>query len=154
LTKLANVSIHAPHAGRDARQFGRHLPRREFQSTRPMRGATISVACVQAGAEVSIHAPHAGRDSRKGGSMTIATVSIHAPHAGRDPAGPTGATGPQGFNPRAPCGARLGYNVPMSRCMRVSIHAPHAGRDPGPWTLTHIAGMFQSTRPMRGATSK
>ena len=79
-----DVSIHAPHAGRDIRRnpricsMLRFNPRApcgarlekyqlalltaEFQSTRPMRGATVHHAndCVMV--LVSIHAPHAGRD--------------------------------------------------------------------------------------------
>ena len=35
-----NISIHAPHAGRDAAVSADDAAQREFQSTRPMRGAT------------------------------------------------------------------------------------------------------------------
>ena len=77
---------------------------------------------------VSIHAPHAGRDMIYGGDVLGLAVSIHAPHAGRD----------------APHGQTVGK-------VQVSIHAPHAGRD-----STSEYGLFdkvfQSTRPMRGAT--
>ena len=57
------ISIHAPHAGRD------YLPRKavmlihQFQSTRPMRGATQDVKINLDLVPISIHAPHAGRDS-------------------------------------------------------------------------------------------
>jgi len=57
-----NISIHAPHAGRD--QVQAHL---------------------RAEVVISIHAPHAGRDGR---GLPVradaADISIHAPHAGRD----------------------------------------------------------------------
>ena len=55
-----------------------------FQSTRPMRGATVEYARVPVITRVSIHAPHAGRDlnARKEDKSNV--VSIHAPHAGRD----------------------------------------------------------------------
>ena len=145
------VSIHAPHAGRDLlspavvnghRSFNprapcgarrlqctvpiirvrfnprapcgaRHFsaPRRtwlrEFQSTRPMRGATCPPECFRLRRSVSIHAPHAGRDSRRFGNCTERRC----------------------FNPRAPCGARL----------TVTKDEPSFY-------------VFQSTRPMRGAT--
>ena len=102
------VSIHAPHAGRDASlmpavcmfssfnprapcgarpaavlpscvpaQFQSTRPMRgatfqdglgwmaeQFQSTRPMRGATCLAVCLFPRCIVSIHAPHAGRDGR------------------------------------------------------------------------------------------
>ena len=56
----------------------------EFQSTRPMRGATLCDLSDGAAAGVSIHAPHAGRDSGSGDALVAMAVSIHAPHAGRD----------------------------------------------------------------------
>ena len=101
-----SISIHAPHAGRDpadggvclsARNFNPRAPCGarlvhgcfepcfdEFQSTRPMRGATDGVG---------------GDDHQIG-------ISIHAPHAGRDPSGRWRWARPWNFNPRAPCGAR------------------------------------------------
>ena len=56
-------------------------------------------------------------------------VSIHAPHAGRDSDACRLHASPDGFNPRAPCGAQ----------------PPHS-------TKRLIGTSFQSTRPMRGAT--
>ena len=101
----------------------------EFQSTRPVRGATRPLCgdCKQP--HVSIHAPRAGRDLRADNPL----LSLHS------------------FNPRAPCGARLGVGgiymfkrtFQSTRPVRgatedasakgnkriVSIHAPRAGRD-------------------------
>ena len=101
----------------------------EFQSTRPVRGATL------------FNPDHSIKDF----------ISIHAPRAGRDKALVSRLTALVYFNPRAPCGARpavvyatvtaakfqstrpmrgataaieLGYNNVF-----ISIHAPHAGRD-------------------------
>ena len=82
------ISIHAPHAGRDGVNikiidklilFQSTRPMRGatvrggdaamdyiFQSTRPMRGATDgSIPCDRSQC-ISIHAPHAGRDQRLG----------------------------------------------------------------------------------------
>ena len=56
----------------------------EFQSTRPVRGATHIVLAAHVNANISIHAPRAGRDN-----TTI-----------------KGRTKLINFNPRAPCGAR------------------------------------------------
>ena len=126
----SDVSIHAPHAGRDnsslrrgskPASFNPRAPcgarrltatrqgrKPSFQSTRPMRGATPSLSSFGVPPHVSIHAPHAGRDVRLS----------------------AGGTGERGFNPRAPCGARLDH-----------LH------DTAP------RPRFQSTRPMRGATT-
>ena len=102
----------------------------EFQSTRPMRGATSCAAdLVSEQSRVSIHAPHAGRDGRNPLHDLARPVSIHAPHAGRDLRSDVRCHGMYRFNPRAPCGAR-----------------PLDSR------VYNLACMFQSTRPMRGAT--
>ena len=103
----------------------------EFQSTRPMRGATIRVDHSTVDGKISIHAPHAGRDFPNRKTFWCKDISIHAPHAGRD----LPLTGidhqPIDFNPRAPCGAR-----------------------PTDMAFPDVSKIFQSTRPMRGATSK
>ena len=146
------VSIHAPHAGRDCGSpspldlHPRFNPRApcgarqtpltdmkssgRFQSTRPMRGATIRKAYNLPIIDVSIHAPHAGRDVVLLKYDCIRQVSIHAPHAGRDLISTCPAASPASFNPRAPCGAR-----PSACVIVVSLM------------------VFQSTRPMRGATT-
>ena len=78
------ISIHAPHAGRDAVPVGM-----------AWRG------------RISIHAPHAGRDSNDNDEDRRLFISIHAPHAGRDRIRRMGGMSFFYFNPRAPCGARL-----------------------------------------------
>ena len=172
--QYVNISIHAPHAGRDrfckhlhlqkpyfnprapcgARRNGRVAPigPRGFQSTRPMRGATLQEGKQAYGSNISIHAPHAGRDLR----------SRSKTRRNSD------------FNPRAPCGARHTTNNNYKQYVNISIHAPHAGRDRfckhlhlqkpyfnprapcGARRNGRVAPIgprgFQSTRPMRGAT--
>ncbi len=126
-----------------------------FQSTRPARGATTgSALCAFScngfnpraprGArqsllnmanrilDVSIHAPRAGRDRKWGvATRNQRPVSIHAPRAGRDGDLILTQKEGDGFNPRAPRGAR-----PLTLC--------------GWW----LRLMFQSTRPARGATRR
>ena len=58
-------------------------------------------------------------------------ISIHAPHTGRD----------------APAGAVVCIEV-------ISIHAPHTGRDTPRTFSAFIPALFQSTRPIRGATAQ
>ena len=102
---------------------------------------------------ISIHAPHTGRDFR---IIVLTILNID-------------------FNPRAPYGARLqrmGW-LPFDRF--ISIHAPHTGRDLLPLAALSVMRvnfnprapygarqfmvvkadndvLFQSTRPIRGAT--
>ena len=84
--------------------------------------------------------------------MAVYGVSIHAPRAGRDNYSPKTWPMYYCFNPRAPCGARLIYDVPGLAGALVSIHAPRAGRDRKQACLDEVSMVFQSTRPVRGAT--
>ena len=56
------------------------------------------------------------------------------------------------FNPRAPCGARHGITAEDIWTTVISTHAPLAGRDETACMLPWMAGIFQPTRPLRGAT--
>ena len=59
---VIDISIHAPHAGRD---------KDDIDNSKDAR--------------ISIHAPHAGRDVLANQNIKpTAAISIHAPHAGRD----------------------------------------------------------------------
>ena len=102
-----------------------------FQSTRPMRGATSMDWFGDTFFIISIHAPHAGRD---GVCIRFFVIwkyfNPRAPCGARPKCGATRSP-PSDFNPRAPCGARRNHI--------------RRGEDPC---------LFQSTRPMRGATAK
>ena len=102
----------------------------EFQSTRPVRGATYFTAGSLPYDEISIHAPRAGRDVKILRKFRLCRgISIHAPRAGRDRKLFLTVIVNVNFNPRAPCGARQ----PLMR-------------------YTRSSSRFQSTRPVRGAT--
>ena len=77
-----------------------------FQSTRPVRGATVDPDPYHMDGFISIHAPRAGRDKVALVEASAEGISIHAPRAGRDIAEPMEVTREKDFNPRAPCGAR------------------------------------------------
>ena len=169
------ISIHAPLAGCDASaETLCHIPR-PFQSTHPLRGATKAVALEDAPIDISIHAPLAGCD--KGADVTklqtalfqsthplrgatlycdhpplgalfqsthplrgatfpcrssckYKTISIHAPLAGCDGRDAQRVIYRINFNPRTPCGVRPRHRVAGTRHQ-----------------------LFQSTHPLRGATS-
>ena len=78
---------------------------------------------------ISIHAPHTGRDRRSFLGFVFRPISIHAPHTGRDNLSWYNRYKRRYFNPRAPYGAR-----PV-----ISFVCAHSR-------------LFQSTRPIRGAT--
>ena len=151
--KLGVVSIHAPRAGRDRQNCHSHNGDNKFQSTRPVRDATIQNRRQTFKHSVSIHAPRAGRDLDRMPCISISQafqstrpvrdatilaansvytkdVSIHAPRAGRDPNKNRLPASQYCFNPRAPCGTR---------------HANLSDAD--------LSNAFQSTRPVRDATN-
>ena len=103
-----------------------------FQSTRPLRGATVWCNFLLTVMDISIHAPLAGRDGKyvRCGAVLV-NISIHAPLAGRD-----------------------GGLTMADYIERISIHAPLAGRDAPAMLIEYGFHTFQSTRPLRGATSR
>ena len=125
------ISIHAPHAGRDLMAPRMLRKALLFQSTRPMRGATTSKI-----KETSSFGFQSTRPMRG----ATAVILQHYSWQGY-------------FNPRAPCGARRFYSHLRVWWCYISIHAPHAGRDRRQPCTANVFHVFQSTRPMRGATA-
>ena len=192
------VSIHAPRAGgdgptreipRNRSSFNPRPPRggrhpgdlrrrrnREFQSTPPARGATVSCSAQSGNIAVSIHAPRAGGDFQ-----AVSRSWCHCEFQSTPPA--RGATvdscgnslANRRFNPRPPRGGRPPNLCGNDGDIGVSIHAPRAGGDRrhrrhrpnrkrfnprpprGGRHSGHggkaYSGMFQSTPPARGATN-
>ena len=103
----------------------------KFQSTRPLRGATLA-------AELEV--------------LDIPQFQSTRPLRGATSGSCTSWPAVRYFNPRAPCGARLTRAPEGELASRISIHAPLAGRDQiGKW-VQKASYEFQSTRPLRGAT--
>ena len=78
-----------------------------------------------------MHTPHAGSDRSDRLEDRLGLISIHTPHAGSD---------------------AVTYQH-LVFAIRISIHTPHAGSD----VMSQYGGrkftVFQSTLPMRGATT-
>ena len=169
-----HVSIHAPHAGRDKPVPKFRYCKVVFQSTRPMRGATSAPPsgdgrksgfnprapcgarrfsmCTRFRSHVfQSTRPMRGATCCRRRDLLVPVVSIHAPHAGRD-SYPRGSCRPSwSFNPRAPCGARRMNRACASTSRSFNPRAPCGARLVVLDDL-HDHFVFQSTRPMRGAT--
>ena len=152
IIRLYDISIHAPHTGRDFRVHFFAFIVYAFQSTRPIRGATITVEIVSKTHSISIHAPHTGRDDGLFPQHGPHSISIHAPHTGRD----LFVCDKLAFHKisiHAPHTGRDGiwvnHDFPV---IQISIHAPHTGRDVDCICIHRDTNRFQSTRPIRGAT--
>ena len=108
--------------------------------------------CICSPGRLPLGAFCAGRDDLEREALHDDRISIRAPRAGCDQAAATkkgfmsefqstrpvwGATrspmwrscSSRYFNPRAPCGARLGPALSLSPSLLISIHAPRVGRD-------------------------
>ena len=125
---------------------------RLFQSTRPMRGATPEPKKVITPLKFQSTRPMRGATIMDWFGDTFFIISIHAPHAGRDEAIPCQQWLSVHFNPRAPCGARQFCTKTARAQILFQSTRPMRGA-----TLAdaRLDGQerFQSTRPMRGATS-
>ena len=124
-----------------------------FQSTHPLRGATGQLAPAGAGDEISIHAPLAGCDHPTvAGWAWSRAISIHAPLAGCDFTSCACRSGFSDFNPRTPCGVRPCW---LSREYSQKNFNPRTPCGVRRKTRRRLgrSSIFQSTHPLRGATT-
>ena len=150
---LQSISIHAPRAGRDAVGLCTDCHHFPFQSTRPVRGATHCKGSKRKRQSISIHAPRAGRDAFHVACWLRCHISIHAPRAGRDSSIGLSAMDSLHFNPRAPCGARQRMYGWLWDAYIFQSTRPVRGATASGEVCT-VIDKFQSTRPVRGATRK
>ena len=101
-----------------------------FQSTRPVRGATTPSTRRTVPSKFQSTRPVRGATKACLAENRSLKISIHAPRAGRDN---------KAFEGQHPT--------------YISIHAPRAGRDTHSTRSSATPSLFQSTRPVRGATS-
>ena len=147
------VSIHAPRAGSDQNHSLDYSGHRGFNPRPPCGERPHAWFPIVAAHVVSIHAPRAGSDDLLANLKQSVTC----------------------FNPRPPCGERRSLCLIRSPRFFVSIHAPRAGSDLDEHlSYPHIKRfnprppcgerlninqrvilrlVFQSTPPVRGATS-
>ena len=174
-SSLIVISIHAPRAGCDAITAIHRRSSRKFQSTHPVRGATIYTHI--ADADKAFQSTHPVRGAtRRHPPYAVAFVfqSTHPVRGATRPCSRRSLTDGD-FNPRTPCGVRrsvraavhpwrgISIHAPRAGCDRgartgraypqISIHAPRAGCDAGGCSRQHIVDRFQSTHPVRGATA-
>ena len=101
---------------------------------------------------ISIHTPLAGSDTVYNYQMEY--LSYFNPHSpcGERPIGCDTVEEYKYFNPHSPCGERRGFKhfIPAEE---ISIHTPLAGSDVSRCFSPPHSSIFQSTLPLRGATS-
>ena len=101
-----------------------------FQSTPPVWGATAGTPGVGGEGGISIHAPRVGGDGGIGDDKIFQLlISIHAPRVGGDLYHLTKSfEGPSNFNPRPPCGGRLGLFLDCLPKCHFNPRPPCGGR--------------------------
>ena len=100
------VSIHAPRVGRDMKIVGVPVNISTFQSTRPVWGATHSIAKVPMRSRFQSTRPVWGATFRKCHQSKRGTSFNPRAPCGARLGAPSNTLNIRGFNPRAPCGAR------------------------------------------------
>ena len=152
LTGGDSISIHAPRAGCDQDACAGVDQHRVFQSTHPVRGATLREAVEKQTEYISIHAPRAGcDDGGPGFSPSICYFNPRTPCGVRPGRHAADWASPRHFNPRTPCGVRLKGGV--GKTVTAVFQSTHPVR--GATLVLPDDGRqieFQSTHPVRGAT--
>ena len=118
-----------------------------FQSTHPLRGATLF--CLLDGYDyyISIHAPLAGCDRLcRGNSYREMNFNPRTP-CGVRPVQTIKTAREGNFNPRTPCGVRRGHFSTRKIPRRISIHAPLAGCDLSPYSSFYYINYFNPRTP-------
>ena len=123
-----------------------------FQSTLPLRGATLVSSTSPPGPNISIHAPLTGSD------LLQPLPEPVRPHF--NPRSPYGerqirpvATDPcEVFQSTLPLRGATGPSDTLPLDVKISIHAPLTGSDRAYRMPQVIRTVFQSTLPLRGAT--
>ena len=125
------ISIHAPLTGSDSQSIA-NGGREKISIHAPLTGSDPDTVCdFTALPFISIHAPLTGSDLHTYGRLLQETISIHAPLTGSDL-----------------------FNKVQRLLQKISIHAPLTGSDGCKNANQTKRGQFQSTLPLRGATSQ
>ena len=102
---FTNFNPRTPYGMRPIALFRQFVPVL-FQSTHPLRDATVEFVKVENDYKISIHAPLTGCDLISKNMKQRKVISIHAPLTGCDPVGHVIVPTVHDFNPRTPYGMR------------------------------------------------
>ena len=124
---------------------------RQFQSTLPVRGATVTSQYLQHGVIISIHAPREGSDPQGIRNSKHNPISIHAPREGSDFSFINQNPGRVLFQSTLPVRGATGAETAFVYIAGFQSTLPVRGATCCQ-TQRAIDGVFQSTLPVRGAT--
>ena len=134
----AQISIHAPLAGCDSAAVCHAGQAAEFQSTHPLRGATLPVQQRLAAYGFQSTHPLRGATPRQIAEGIVQRISIHAPLAGCDRSFFRTTSLYVSFQSTHPLRGATGSYVGTGGGSGISIHAPLAGCDLSPLTVSLV----------------
>ncbi len=105
-TCYLSISIHAPRVGRDADRGNHKEVGRNFNPRAPCGARPCFFLAVRQAAQFQSTRPVWGATPTTDAGGPCHVISIHAPRVGRDQVHHDLSAVRQDFNPRAPCGAR------------------------------------------------
>ena len=154
LSISSKISIHAPLTGSDPPKKPNELGRYKFQSTLPLRGATHTLGTHSRKEEFQSTLPLRGATvSFIGKIQWQSLISIHAPLTGSDVYTMSVRQGAENFNPRSPYGERPVAVTSSTIAIHFNPRSPYGERHLR--AIRRLVSMrFQSTLPLRGATSR
>ena len=146
------ISIHAPRAGRDSPVWRPGAGTIDFNPRAPCGARPAGAAAIGPLTDFNPRAPCGARRGPEKGPSHASDFNPRAPCGARLVLGAWQRAFGY-FNPRAPCGARPPRSAPCRSRHDFNPRAPcGARRRAGPVPRPFI--LFQSTRPVRGATAK
>ena len=148
------ISIHAPRAGGDTVWAAQRAEALRISIHAPRAGGDHRTLYQRHKAlDISIHAPRAGGDGLlMRYTLNGCAISIHAPRAGGDRQARPRETHRAYFNPRPPCGGRQTGGEIMSLYDIAFQSTPPVRGATTHVILPFVSILFQSTPPVRGAT--
>ena len=152
LRRTEDISIHAPLAGRDSCSCTISRRSRHFNPRAPCGARPGGEVAAEAQRHFNPRAPCGARLPQEQDRVQGTHFNPRAP-CGARPFISIRISSSYHFNPRAPCGARLPLFKNLFYVSCISIHAPLAGRDLCAVIEANRQRVFQSTRPLRGATT-
>ena len=150
--KIHKFQSTLPVRGATVSQYNNKNNINKFQSTLPVRGATGILSLSIIFINISIHAPRAGSDKNDFTLHQHFSISIHAPRAGSDNDINLQKINFVNFNPRSPCGERPENRLNLYRWAENFNPRSPCGERPRATIRLPVSAVFQSTLPVRGAT--
>ena len=126
---LAHISIHAAREGGDYTRINVCVNPFLFQSTPPVKAATVTVKAERFSGDISIHAAREGGDVFAVDKLGFAVISIHAAREGGDCSTISTSFCGLSFQSTPPVKAATHSASTLSQEAFISIHAAREGGD-------------------------